>query len=444
MKKILLVFFFLLVFFAPINTKADGGIMPPPDRWIYETDQRAVIISENGLETLILSVSYKGNAEDFAWIIPTPSKPEVSKGAVDIFEALEKLTNVNHGSNRIYNSLSLGEKTYDAAPTTTVIEKKKVGFYDIVVLESNDKDSLYNWLKDNSYNYPSYGKTILDDYIQNKWFFTAVKINNENIKEVQRDLRLGTITPLKLVFKTDKIIFPLKISSITMQEPIFNEENSNTTSEKPTNTDIENKKIAPISNIIPNNYTNIRLYVFADHKKQVGDFYTLYANWINSKDIRELTNDDNGNPWYSPQSKKMFLTVLNDSMGTKDMKNDLFLSNAENNKKIPTSQFWLNLFLTILLTTIIILSPLGLLYIIFMLLFIFIRSIAAKIVFLIFQIIIALSGITISTVLLVVLVQDPASMSDAISVLISSLLVTIVMITGIILEVVIGKRKKIL
>ena len=111
------------------------------------------------------------------------------------------------------------------------------------------------------------------------------------------------------------------------------------------------REIAPI---YPNNYMDIELYVFADHKKQVGNFYTRYARWVKSDKISELALDDNGNPWYSPSSKKMFLTVLTDNMSTKDMKSDLFLLNAKDNDPIPESQFWTQFFLTILFTLIII------------------------------------------------------------------------------------------
>ena len=116
---------FALIIVGPIATKADGGIFAPPNRWAQETGQKAVIVSEKGVETLILSTSYKGDVEDFTWIIPTPSRPEVSKGAVGIFEVLQELTNVYRGSEIIYDNLPFGAKTLEMAPTTTVLEQKR-------------------------------------------------------------------------------------------------------------------------------------------------------------------------------------------------------------------------------------------------------------------------------------------------------------------------------
>ena len=48
---------FALFLLAPINVWADGMIIPPPYHYVYETDQKAVIFYEKGVETLILSIT---------------------------------------------------------------------------------------------------------------------------------------------------------------------------------------------------------------------------------------------------------------------------------------------------------------------------------------------------------------------------------------------------
>ncbi|HRY60126.1 MAG TPA: DUF2330 domain-containing protein [Patescibacteria group bacterium] len=444
MKKIVLVFALLAAVLIPMAAKADGGIMPPPNYWIHETDQKAVIVSENGVETLVLSTSFQGDAKDFAWIVPTPSKPEVMKGAVKIFEALEDYTRVSYGDGRIYNSLPLGLESSVPAPAVNVIEEKKIGIYDITVLEANDKEALYTWLKEKGYNYPEYGKTILDDYIQNRWFFTAVKINSQDLAYASVDLKSGTITPLKLVFATDKIVYPLKISSITMANPKVNGDTpvSSIESSSSSGTATNTKEIVavPPNTVIPSNYMDVKLYVFADHKKQIDGFTTKYANWVDAKTISGFALDDNGNAWYSPK-KEMFLTVLYDNMSTRDMKTDVFLTNAQDNDTIPPSQFWVYVLATIAVLLIIIISPFGLFYIILMLLVIFLRSKITKIFFLLFQGIIALFGVVVSIVLSFELGQGYSDPYSSLPVLIAAALTTVAMVVGMVLEIVLGKKK---
>ncbi|MBI4709254.1 MAG: hypothetical protein HY764_03570, partial [Candidatus Portnoybacteria bacterium] len=71
MRKIFC-FLAISVILAPICVLADGGLFMPPDVYMYETDQRAVIFYENNVETLILSTTFRGSAKDFGWVVPVP------------------------------------------------------------------------------------------------------------------------------------------------------------------------------------------------------------------------------------------------------------------------------------------------------------------------------------------------------------------------------------
>lgn len=49
----------LIVLMAPAIVSADGGIFPPPNYWMQETDQKAVIFYEKNVETMVLSVTFR-------------------------------------------------------------------------------------------------------------------------------------------------------------------------------------------------------------------------------------------------------------------------------------------------------------------------------------------------------------------------------------------------
>lgn len=213
MKKFILVASLILLV-APTLAQADGVIFPPPDYWMFETDQKAVIFHEKNVETMVISITFRGNAEDFSWIVPTPSRPEVEKSTDELFTALERLTQPEF-DYRVMPMYGGAAEALPAASGVIVVETKKVEYYDIAVLEADDPEALTKWLNDNKYQFPEEAKYLLDDYINNKWYFTAVKIDTKSLSEgVETQLREGHAVPLKFTFTSSKIVYPLKISSV--------------------------------------------------------------------------------------------------------------------------------------------------------------------------------------------------------------------------------------
>ena len=350
MNRIIFILAILIVFMLPNTTKADGGVFPPPDKWIYETEQNAAIIYEDNTETLVLQTSFQGDAKDFAYIIPTPKKPEVTKISEDIFDNLLDLTIFQNTNIAVPLAQEGGFGTDTASKEVNVVEEKEVGLYDVKILSATDADALYDWLKDNNFSYPENKKYILDDYIQNEWFFTTAKISTESItSDIETKLHRGKLTPLKLVFQTENIVFPLKISGVIDEKKIPSDIYSiSANPETPSKSYTTPASAPPLSDstsstsqaVYPRSEgIGITIYIFADHKKEISGFSEIYANWIKPKEIEKLAKDDNGNPWVKPKSK-MYLTKLSGYMNISDMTNDLFPDNAENNDKIGVPSWW--------------------------------------------------------------------------------------------------------
>lgn len=208
---------FVALLFCVGFVSADGMIIPPVGKVVHETEQKAVIFYDEGVEHLFLSITFQGDADNFAWIVPTPSQPEVGKSSDRVFTRLDELTKPEYPkAPHRQNSAWMGATMEDSAKSVTVLETKKIEYYDISVLEANNKDALYNWLNDHGYRFPQGGTHIIDEYIQKGWIFTAVKIDDQRFSATGgRQLQTGHAIPLKLSFKTDQIVYPLKISSIT-------------------------------------------------------------------------------------------------------------------------------------------------------------------------------------------------------------------------------------
>jgi len=322
MKKFLLFTLILVFAIIPMLALADGMIIGPPDKIVYEKDQQAVIFYEKGYETLIISVTFNGNARDFAWIVPTPNRPDVSKSTTELFESLDELTEIEYDYERSGLDLGMYGAAVEGVKSVTVLEKKKVGYYDVTVLEATDANALQEWLSEHDYYYPTSATYILDDYVENGWYFTAIKIDVSSLHPtVSSQLREGQATPLKLYFKTDAIVYPLKISSVIHEPKTWMKVDGE-------------MQYTNIKNWRKPTTMGIMLYVIAENKQNLTGFSTEYAGPISKDALKKLATEDSGKPWISPSKKKYFLTKLYKDMSVSKMTHDLYTKQAANNETV--------------------------------------------------------------------------------------------------------------
>lgn len=206
----------MVLLFVPGMVRADGMVISKPMKIISETGQRAVIWHEGGTETLILSTSFKGDPEEFAWIIPVPARPDVSAGKDELFTALDDYVRPRYDDRVAVPLMGIsGLSVRDSyTPSVNVLQTKKVDIYDIAVLEANDAGALSKWLTDNGYEYPANRDLLLKHYINKKWFFVAAKVSAEAVGYTGSSLATGHATPLSITFASEHIVYPLKISGL--------------------------------------------------------------------------------------------------------------------------------------------------------------------------------------------------------------------------------------
>lgn len=409
----------LVALILPAMVSADGAIFPPPDYWMQETDQKAVIFHDENTETMILSVTFRGNAENFSWIVPTPARPEVTKSTDELFTALANLTEpqYDYGIMPMYGGVA-----EDAAPArsgVTVIETKKVEYYDIAVLEASDRDALFNWLKDNEYQFPEEAKYLFDDYLDNQWYFTAIKIDTKSLSGgVEAQLREGHAVPLKFTFTSQNIVFPLKISGVAEYfsypnpEPVpLMMESGAVGSGVVAETEDFTPDMAPVSDYYypwqPN--VNILLYVFADHKKDLPGFTTNYADWVKAEDIEKLAIESNGQSWIETEARKYYLTKLSRYMQPSEMTYDLYLRDASDNDEVgvPESDWQsvlVGIFVFLIMLSIFLvvgaLSPPSLIFAVCTLLQFFVKNNVVRVLAWIFQSLVLLVVVALGALLL--------------------------------------------
>jgi hypothetical protein len=104
-----------------------------------------------------------------------------------------------------------------APPPVRVLEAGVVGSLDYKIIEADRADALFAWLKDNKYSYAG-DEATLNHYVTKKWVFTVMKIDTMQMKRNQDGSFAGEVTPTRFQFASEKIIYPLKITQISVRE----------------------------------------------------------------------------------------------------------------------------------------------------------------------------------------------------------------------------------
>jgi hypothetical protein len=256
-----LVVILLLLATTATPVLADGGFFPESMYFdLYESAQKAVILYGNSTgnctgncagnytEHLILSVSFEGDAEDFAWVIPVPNKPEIAVTDPELFWELSDFTaaEIPGGGGGFMCFGGYGATPEDGVD---VIEEEVVGPYATAILSATNATALADWLNANGYIFPEDGEEIVSEYIEKEWYFVATKINAVE-EGTGYALAEGAIEPIVLSFASNETVYPLRITSL-----------SATITTPP----------------------EVLLYVFADHV-MVPEQYPLYIGYGNWED----------------------------------------------------------------------------------------------------------------------------------------------------------------
>jgi hypothetical protein len=191
------------------------------------------------VETFTVQPKFEGNALDFGMVIPTPTQPKLHEMPRDFFKHLAVYTILKkrefaHSKllpampREQMNGLRFFARDAKAAgeskeaemvmkPAVRVLEAGLVGSLDYKVIEADRADALLSWLKDHKYSY-SGDEATLNFYVQKKWLFTVMKIDTMQMKRNKDGTFAGEVTPTRFQFTSEKFIYPLKITQISVKD----------------------------------------------------------------------------------------------------------------------------------------------------------------------------------------------------------------------------------
>jgi len=191
---------------------------PPSGKPVVNADQTVILIWDADTKTqhFIRQASFKSDADDFGFLVPTPTQPELNESGNEAFPLLKKMTepeiikqrrpsgSVGCGCGASAPPAGLASK--DASSVRVLQEKMVAGFH-AVVLEADSAEVLVRWLKENGYAYSPEIQAWAKPYIDQGWKITALKIaKSADAKETPN----VAASALRITFKTDRPLFPYR------------------------------------------------------------------------------------------------------------------------------------------------------------------------------------------------------------------------------------------
>jgi hypothetical protein len=233
---------FRLACFAPLvalcflvwqPTQRTNACCPAPQngRAVVNADQTVIMIwnPETKTQHFIRKASFASDGEDFGFIVPSPTQPELAESGGAAFGRLAAITapKVIVRSNRQPN-MGCGcsaeptlKATANRAEAVQVLAQQRVAGFDATVLKADNADSLTEWLQEHEFAYSQAVADWAQPYIEQGWVFTALKIAPPET-DAEGNKVAVTADTLRLTFTTDRPLFPYREPDFTAEAEQLN------------------------------------------------------------------------------------------------------------------------------------------------------------------------------------------------------------------------------
>ncbi len=194
------------------------GCFAPPDPSvpIVQAGERIAFAMEDGDVIAHIQIQYSGDAEEFAWLVPLPSLPEMTLGTDELFTQLIATTQPKYIVNREFEECSLlGEgSAADGSPSSSptgsdegpLVSRDTIGPYDYAILKADSKQPMLDWLSSERFFVPAGTEEVVDPYIRPGAYFLALKLRSGESS--------GDLQPVVLRYRSDLPMIPIVLTSV--------------------------------------------------------------------------------------------------------------------------------------------------------------------------------------------------------------------------------------
>lgn len=210
---------------------ADGKVVRPRNYngSLEEKAQEAIIIFTEGddeksaVEQLILKIQVAGEVDNFAWVVPLPSKPKVEEADAKLFRELfdyVQMMKVGRYKGESAGAVKDGPKVAADNKDVEVLSREIVGSFDVAVVKEIKAGTLNTWLTDNGYQALEDSDDVVGFYREKGYVFACVRVSDVARADADAEANAAQpfdLHPLSFTFETggrDGIFFPMRMTGL--------------------------------------------------------------------------------------------------------------------------------------------------------------------------------------------------------------------------------------
>jgi hypothetical protein len=188
---------------------------------VDQSAERIIFQMDPGKVTTWVQINYVGAAEDFAWVLPMPTVPEIATAQSSTFRDLDRLTAPVFIAPqpppclRRPMPLAAPASAARAGEGVNVLASGEVGPFGYHVVASPDPQELVTWLRDNGYRIEPEMEPLVKVYTDEGMVFLAMKL--------KQGQNASDIVPVKLTYSASLPSIPIRLTAVaaTIDMPVM-------------------------------------------------------------------------------------------------------------------------------------------------------------------------------------------------------------------------------
>lgn len=221
--------------FTPSPAEACGGLFCDTQQPVNQAAERIVFSTNpDGTVTAVVQILYQGPSEEFAWVLPVPSVPDVSVSSDLAFQRLQLATNPQYTmTTRVEGECreesrglfgSSNDAAFDSANNApspsqdegvSVLDSGVVGPYDFTVIEvqaglPQPEEAALDWLDANGYEISAIAPNVIRPYLEEGMALIAFRLTKNSVS--------GDIRPVVLNYESDNPMIPIKLTAVAAND----------------------------------------------------------------------------------------------------------------------------------------------------------------------------------------------------------------------------------
>lgn len=209
-----------------------GFYVAKADTSLFNEASQVVLVRDGNRTAITMANDFQGDVEDFAVVIPVPTKIEreqINVGDRAIVQHLDAYTAprlveyhdsdpcVQYEAYKMSQDMAIPESAVLMARResarsrgVTIEASYTVGEYDILILSAEESSGLIRWLNENDYKLPRGAKPVIDSYLKQDMRFFVAKVNLEE----QSKLGYKYLRPLQVAYESNRFMLPIRLGTL--------------------------------------------------------------------------------------------------------------------------------------------------------------------------------------------------------------------------------------